>query len=58
VVEVCQRIARPRGWVIFDEHDPANLGNVGQAMLTMFILLSLENLERELATQAHSRLHR
>jgi voltage-gated sodium channel len=32
------------GWVIFDEHDPENFGNVGQAMVTMFVLLTLENL--------------
>ena len=32
------------GWLIFDEHDPANFGNVGQAMITMFVLLTLENL--------------
>ena len=32
------------GWVIFHEHDPANFASIGQAMLTMFILLTLENL--------------
>jgi len=32
------------GWVIFHDHDPANFGNVGQAMITMFVLLTLENL--------------
>jgi voltage-gated sodium channel len=32
------------GWVIFDRHDPANFGNVGQSMVTMFVLLTLENL--------------
>ncbi len=32
------------GWVIFDSHDPQNFGNVGQAMITMFVLLTLENL--------------
>jgi len=32
------------GWVIFDDHDPENFGDVGQAMVTMFILLTLENL--------------
>jgi voltage-gated sodium channel len=32
------------GWVIFHEHDPANFANVGQAMVTMFVLLTLENL--------------
>jgi voltage-gated sodium channel len=32
------------GWVIFDEHDPANFGDIGQSMVTMFVLLTLENL--------------
>jgi len=32
------------GWVVFHEHDPANFANVGQAMVTMFVLLTLENL--------------
>jgi voltage-gated sodium channel len=32
------------GWLIFDEHDPASFGDVGQAMVTMFVLLTLENL--------------
>jgi voltage-gated sodium channel len=32
------------GWVVFDDHDPANFGNVGQSMVTMFVLLTLENL--------------
>ncbi len=32
------------GWVIFHDHDPANFGNVGQSMITMFVLLTLENL--------------
>lgn len=32
------------GWVIFDEHDPDSFGNAGEAMLTMFVLLTLENL--------------
>lgn len=32
------------GWVVFAEHDPANFGNVGQSMVTMFVLLTLENL--------------
>jgi voltage-gated sodium channel len=32
------------GWVIFDEHDPAAFGTVGDAMLTLFVMLSLENL--------------
>jgi len=32
------------GWVVFSEHDPENFANVGQAMVTMFVLLTLENL--------------
>lgn len=32
------------GWIIFDDHDPDNFDNVLQAMLTMFVLLTLENL--------------
>lgn len=32
------------GWLIFADHDPGNFANVGQAMVTMFVLLSLENL--------------
>ena len=32
------------GWVIFDDHDPERYGTVGQAMLTLFVMLSLENL--------------
>jgi voltage-gated sodium channel len=32
------------GWAIFHDHDPANFANIGQSMITMFILLTLENL--------------
>jgi voltage-gated sodium channel len=32
------------GWVMFDEEDPSSFGDIGQAMLTMFIALTLENL--------------
>jgi voltage-gated sodium channel len=32
------------GWLVFHTFDPANFGNVGQAMVTMFVLLTLENL--------------
>ena len=32
------------GWVLYDEGDPASFGNIGEAMLTMFVALSLENL--------------
>jgi voltage-gated sodium channel len=32
------------GWLIFHEHDPANFEDIGQSMVTMFVLLTLENL--------------
>jgi voltage-gated sodium channel len=32
------------GWVIFHDHDPANFEDIGQSMVTMFVLLTLENL--------------
>ena len=32
------------GWVLFDDDLPQRFDNVGEAMLTMFVLLSLENL--------------
>ena len=32
------------GWVIFHDHHPANFENIGQSMVTMFVLLTLENL--------------
>jgi voltage-gated sodium channel len=32
------------GWVIFDDHAPKEYGTVGKAMLTLFVMLSLENL--------------
>ena len=32
------------GWIIFHEHDPQNFEHIGQAMVTMFVLLTLENL--------------
>jgi voltage-gated sodium channel len=37
------------GWLIFNEHDPANFGNAGQSMVTMFVLLTLENLPAYIA---------
>ncbi len=30
------------GWILFNEHDPANWGSLGQAMLTLFSILTLE----------------
>jgi voltage-gated sodium channel len=32
------------GWLIFDDHYPDDYGSIGSAMLTLFVLLSLENL--------------
>lgn len=32
------------GWVIFDDHNPEAYGTLGSAMLTLFVLLSLEGL--------------
>lgn len=37
------------GWVLFAAHDPVHYGNIGQAMLTMFIMLTLENLPDNIA---------
>ena len=37
------------GWVIFHDHDPANFENIGQSMVTMFVLLTLENLPAYIA---------
>jgi voltage-gated sodium channel len=31
------------GWMIFGDEDPGRWGDIGQAMLTMFVLLTLEN---------------
>jgi voltage-gated sodium channel len=32
------------GWILFANHDPEHYGNVGRGMLTMYIMLTLENL--------------
>jgi voltage-gated sodium channel len=37
------------GWVIFHDHDPANFDDIGQSMVTMFVLLTLENLPAYIA---------
>lgn len=37
------------GWVLFSSHDPAAYGNVGQSMLTMFVMLTLENFPDNVA---------
>jgi voltage-gated sodium channel len=31
------------GWILFGDEDPGRWGNIGEAMLTMFVLLTLEN---------------
>jgi voltage-gated sodium channel len=38
------------GWVIFHAGDPAHFGNIGEAMLTMFQVLTLEGLPEFIAT--------
>jgi voltage-gated sodium channel len=38
------------GWAIFHDHDPANFANAGQSMVTMFVLLTLENLPTYIET--------
>jgi voltage-gated sodium channel len=38
------------GWVLFADGDPENFGDVGTAMLTMFVLLTLENLPTYIET--------
>jgi len=37
------------GWLIFDEHAPDRFGTIGDAMLNLFVMLSLENLPENLA---------
>ena len=41
------------GWLIFGDEDPQNWGDIGEAMLTLFVMLTLENfpayLERGMA---------
>ena len=32
------------GWILFASHDPEHYGNIGRAMLTMYVMLTLENL--------------
>ena len=31
------------GWILFHEGDPENWGNLGDAMLTLFVIMTLEN---------------
>ncbi|MGH2941486.1 MAG: ion transporter, partial [Solirubrobacteraceae bacterium] len=37
------------GWTIFDEHAPNQYGTIGEAMLTLFVTLTLENLPEQIA---------
>ncbi len=37
------------GWTIFADHAPEQYGTVGEAMLTLFVTLTLENLPEQLA---------
>jgi voltage-gated sodium channel len=37
------------GWTIFDDHAPQQYGTIGEAMLTLFVTLTLENLPEQLA---------
>jgi voltage-gated sodium channel len=39
------------GWLWFGDHDPANFGNIGRAMLTLFQLLTLEGWNEVLDTE-------
>jgi voltage-gated sodium channel len=36
------------GWMLFGDEDPDSWGNIGQAVLTMFVLLTLENFPDKL----------
>jgi len=36
------------GWTIFDDHAPDEYGTIGNAMLTLFVMLSLENLPQNI----------
>ncbi|HEV7808510.1 MAG TPA: ion transporter [Solirubrobacteraceae bacterium] len=37
------------GWTIFQDHAPRQYGTIGEAMLTLFVALTLENLPDQLA---------
>jgi voltage-gated sodium channel len=37
------------GWTIFQDHAPQQYGTIGEAMLTLFVALTLENLPEQLA---------
>jgi voltage-gated sodium channel len=38
------------GWILFHEGDPENWGNLGDAMLTLFVMMTLENWPAYLET--------
>ena len=38
------------GWTIFDDHNPRQYGTIGEAMLTLFVTLTLENLPDQIET--------
>jgi voltage-gated sodium channel len=38
------------GWILFNEEDPEQWGNIGQAMLSLFQILTLENWDQFLDT--------
>ena len=37
------------GWTIFGDHAPEQYGTIGEAMLTLFVTLTLENLPEQIA---------
>ena len=37
------------GWTIFADHAPKQYGTIGEAMLTLFVALTLENLPEQIA---------
>jgi voltage-gated sodium channel len=37
------------GWTIFDDHAPEQYGTISEAMLTLFVTLTLENLPEQIA---------
>jgi voltage-gated sodium channel len=38
------------GWALFGDEDPDHWGDIGQAMLTLFVMLTLENLPARIET--------
>ncbi len=43
------------GWLLFADADPDGWGDIGNAMLTLFVMLSLENLPDNLAMAVRCR---